>query len=295
VGKIATDLQTRVSEMNRASAVRAARTAVTGAQNAGRMDSYVAAGKMGIRLKKEWLSTLDSRTRHSHAILDGEQADTDKMFSNGCRFPGDPQGRPEEVYNCRCTMIAAVEGVDTSDTLRRDKNGPVPDMTYAQWEASKRGYSAPPISNIRNTELVEWRKTLQNQENIDRLKSMIESGEISTKIRSQQQKKHIKGTPQFEQYRAARLEKGQTPQSILMVSEIEAQEIVDKYKATGTVDIKKTGKNSVKIVEYCNADGMVGQYYGDNEYHDTNRFGIFYSKRGTYIVPTPPEKEKRND
>ena len=40
VGKIATDLQARVFEMNRASAVRAARTAVTGAQNAGRMDSY---------------------------------------------------------------------------------------------------------------------------------------------------------------------------------------------------------------------------------------------------------------
>ena len=51
VGKIATDLQARVSEMNRASAVRAARTAVTGAQNGGRMDSYKAARQKGIELQ----------------------------------------------------------------------------------------------------------------------------------------------------------------------------------------------------------------------------------------------------
>lgn len=71
VGKIATDLQSRIKDMNRTSAIRAARTAVTGAQNAGRMDSYVQAEKMGIEIQKEWLATLDSRTRHSHAMLDG--------------------------------------------------------------------------------------------------------------------------------------------------------------------------------------------------------------------------------
>ena len=79
---IAKDLQTRIPTMNRDSAIRTARTAVTGAQNAGRMDSYAAAEKMGIKLKKEWLATLDSRTRHSHAMLDGEQIAQDKKFSN---------------------------------------------------------------------------------------------------------------------------------------------------------------------------------------------------------------------
>lgn len=42
---MADDLQTRILEMNRSSAIRTARTAVTGAQNAGRMDSYHAAEK----------------------------------------------------------------------------------------------------------------------------------------------------------------------------------------------------------------------------------------------------------
>ena len=143
---MADDLQTRIPAMNRTSAIRTARTAVTGAQNAGRIDSYTAAKKMGIKLKKEWLATLDGRTRHSHAMLDGERVDNEKKFSNGCMFPGDPNGPAAEIYNCRCTLIAAVDGVDTSDAKRRTKDGLIPDMTYAQWEASKRGYSGKQLS-----------------------------------------------------------------------------------------------------------------------------------------------------
>lgn len=143
---MADDLQKRITTMSRNSAIRTARTAVTGTQNAGRMDSYAAAEKMGVKLKKEWLATLDARTRHSHAMLDGEQVVQDKKFSNGCRFPGDPQGPPWEIYNCRCTLVAAVDGVYTSDGLRRTRDGPISDMTYAQWEASKQGYSGRQLS-----------------------------------------------------------------------------------------------------------------------------------------------------
>lgn len=141
---MADDLQKRITTMSRDSAIRTARTAVTGAQNAGRMDSYAAAGKMGIKLKKEWLATLDARTRHSHAMLDGEQVAQDKKFSNGCRFPGDPQGPPWEIYNCRCTLIAAVDGVDTSTAQRRARNADtgqtevISDMTYAEWAGWKK-------------------------------------------------------------------------------------------------------------------------------------------------------------
>ena len=142
---MADDLQKRITTMSRDSAIRTARTSVTGAQNAGRMDSYAAAEKMGIKLKKEWLATLDARTRHSHSMLDGEQVAQDKKFSNGCRFPGDPQGPPWEIYNCRCTLIAAVDGIDTSSAQRRARNAStgetevVSNMTYAEWERQKRG------------------------------------------------------------------------------------------------------------------------------------------------------------
>ena len=144
IKRMADDLQKRITTMSRDSAIRTARTAVTGAQNAGRMDSYAAAEKMGIKLKKEWLATLDARTRHSHAMLDGEQVAQDKKFSNGCRFPGDPQGPPWEIYNCRCTLIAAVDGVDTSSAQRRARNADtgqtevISNMSYAEWAGWKK-------------------------------------------------------------------------------------------------------------------------------------------------------------
>ena len=53
---------------------------------------------------------------------------------------------------------------------------------------------------------------------------------------------------------------------------------------------KKDG--TVKIIEYCDAEQVVGLYYGDNEYHDTKRFGIYYSKKGAHVVPTPPKGGK---
>lgn len=141
---MADDLQSRIVTMNRDSAIRTARTAVTGAQNAGRMDSYFAAEKMGIKCRKEWMATLDGRTRHSHAMLDGEIVDNDKKFSNGCRFPGDPQGRPEEIYNCRCTLVSVIEGIDTSRGQRRARNQEkgqndlIENMTYAEWAGWKK-------------------------------------------------------------------------------------------------------------------------------------------------------------
>ena len=107
VGQIAKDLQARVSEMNRASAVRAARTAITSAQNGGRMDSYKAASDMGIKVRKRWVATKDGRTRHAHQKLDGQTVDWDKPFNSELgkiRFPGDPRAKPALTYNCRCTL-----------------------------------------------------------------------------------------------------------------------------------------------------------------------------------------------
>ena len=147
---VADDLQKRITTMNRDSAIRTARTAVTGAQNAGRMDSYAAAQKMGIKLKREWVATLDKRTRHAHAMLDGQQADIDKPFKvDGYEimFPGDTSAPGYLVYNCRCTLIAAVEGV-ASSAQRRAKNAAagraetVPNMSYQEWAGWKKGKNA---------------------------------------------------------------------------------------------------------------------------------------------------------
>ncbi len=147
IDKISSDLQARMQDISRASAIRTARTAVTAAQNAGRMDSYHAAEGMGIKLKKEWLATLDGRTRHAHAMLDGQTAETDKPFhvdGYEIMYPGDASAPGYLVYNCRCTLIAAVDGVDTSSAQRRARNADtgetevISNMSYAEWAGWKK-------------------------------------------------------------------------------------------------------------------------------------------------------------
>lgn len=137
--KIASRLQT-VTSMNHTAAIRNARTMTTGAENAGRTDSYKRAAEMGIELEQEWLATLDGRTRDNHRALDGERIPLAKdkwhpaKFSNGCRYPGDPEGPPWEVYNCRCTLVVAIKGIDQSDAPRNSKLG---SMSYEEWYGGK--------------------------------------------------------------------------------------------------------------------------------------------------------------
>ena len=189
IKSMANDLQKRITTMSRDSAIRTARTAVTGAQNAGRQDSYAAAEKMGVKLKKEWLATLDSRTRHSHAMLDGEQVDQNEKFSNGCRFPGDPQGPPHEIYNCRCTLVAAVDGVDTSDAKRKARapetgqNVVIGDMSYHQWEKWKK--STDKVEHIQKPDIANGKSgkdgsTAQTIGKIDIDKYSVVSRNIKT-------------------------------------------------------------------------------------------------------------------
>lgn len=134
ITKIAKRFQ-NVSGMDERAAIRNARTAMTGAQNGGRLDAMERANENGVEVKKGWMATLDDRTRDSHVELDGEEREIDEEFSNGVMFPGDPEGEPAEVYNCRCRMIHVYpkHPVDWSDLSLRntDKLG---DMTYEEWK-----------------------------------------------------------------------------------------------------------------------------------------------------------------
>ena len=135
---LATRLSETVGETNRKVAIRNARTLVTGVQNAGRVDSYKRANEMGIKVKKQWLATLDSRTRHWHRDLDGVMVENDEPFENEygeIMYPGDPEADPANIYNCRCTLIAALEGFerDLSDLAERNVNH-LEHETYEEWK-----------------------------------------------------------------------------------------------------------------------------------------------------------------
>lgn len=164
---MADDLQKRITTMSRDSAIRTARTAVTGAQNAGRMDSYAAAEKMGIKLKKQWLATLDNRTRHAHAMLDGQTVGIDKPFKvdgYDIMFPGDTSAPGYLVYNCRCTTTAVVDGVDTSSAQRRARNAGtgrnevISNMTYAEWAGWKK--ETKQVASAAKSAIIEESKPL---------------------------------------------------------------------------------------------------------------------------------------
>lgn len=133
---------------------------------------------------------------------------------------------------------------------------------------------------------------LKNKENTAILNARITSGEISTTIRPQVQARHIEGTAEFDRYRAQRLAKGQTPQSVMTITTQEAQEFVDSHAGTGTVVVQIHKNGALKIVEFTNADRVIGRYYKNNAYHDTKRAGIYYSKRGAHVVPTEPKENE---
>lgn len=145
---LADDLQTRIPTMNRDSAIRTARTAVTGAQNGGRYDSYRAAKKMGIKIQAEWLATMDNRTRHSHAMLDGQKRDIDVPFEvdgEKILYPGYPLAVGSLIYNCRCTLVADVgyrNAVRRAIDPETGESVLIPNMSYQEWEAWKKSENA---------------------------------------------------------------------------------------------------------------------------------------------------------
>ena len=98
----------RVLGMDRSCSRRNARTAVTAAENRGRMDMMHDAEEMGIEVKKVWMTIMDDRARDAHRELNNKEAEVDEPFENELgeiMFPGDSDAEdPANVYNCRCTL-----------------------------------------------------------------------------------------------------------------------------------------------------------------------------------------------
>ena len=112
IDKIA-DRLAQVIGMNLRSAISAARTMVTSAENKGRQDGFERAAAMGIILEREWIATSDGRTRDWHRELDGVTVGVDEPFENAIgkiMYPGDPSANGANVWNCRCTITAKILG-----------------------------------------------------------------------------------------------------------------------------------------------------------------------------------------
>lgn len=82
-----------------------ARTETTYANNTGMLDMFQ---QSDVVQGKEWISTLDERTRETHAAQNGEIVGVNDFFSDGLRYPGDENGDVEEIINCRCVLGPAL-------------------------------------------------------------------------------------------------------------------------------------------------------------------------------------------
>lgn len=112
---IAADLRSRIIDMSVDSAIRAARTAVTAAENGGRQATYEKAAEMGIEMQRVWIATKDHRTRKWHGMADGQRVGVDEAFTVGgekLMFPGDRSHGASgwNIYNCRCAVRGVIKG-----------------------------------------------------------------------------------------------------------------------------------------------------------------------------------------
>lgn len=129
IDRMARKLMDNVEGMNRTSAIRAARTAITATENAGRQDAADELESMGVILNKRWIATHDSRTRHAHMNADGKIVMNGLPFEVGgeyLMFPGDSSMGASgwNLYNCRCTRATEIVGFKSilTDEQRKRAN-----------------------------------------------------------------------------------------------------------------------------------------------------------------------------
>ena len=110
--------QTRIGYNN---AARITRTEGHRVQQKSTMDACYAARECGADVVKQWDATMDSSTRESHQMLDGQIRELDEKFSNGLMYPGDPSGSAAEVINCRCILLQRARWAMDQEELNRLK------------------------------------------------------------------------------------------------------------------------------------------------------------------------------
>lgn len=160
IPKIAKRLQ-NVTDMNRKSAIRNARTMTTGAENKGKQDSFKKAQSDGVIMKRRWVATHDDRTRAWHVDLDGIEVDVDEPWENDygeIMYPGDPTADPGNVYNCRCAIRAVVKGFAWNNQVEEQSR-------YVN--LSDKSYSETREWFNENSNLEEWMENIEDLEYYD--------------------------------------------------------------------------------------------------------------------------------
>lgn len=119
------------------------------------------------------------------------------------------------------------------------------------------------------------------------ISSKIKAGEYSTKLSLQQYEKHVAGTAKYEEYLKTRIAKGGNPQSRLTITAEDAQKIIERKAGTGIIKVDRNGMPRPQ--EQITCDEIIGQYYVNGQYVDTNKAVIHYAKKSAHLVPVRGE------
>ena len=94
----------KVTGQTVAQARRVAQTERTRVQSQARWQAGNEAEQMGLRVYNIWRTRM-VRSRESHIALNGKAAMQGERFPGSVlRYPGDPDGRAEDVINCHCVL-----------------------------------------------------------------------------------------------------------------------------------------------------------------------------------------------
>lgn len=124
---------------------------LSGAWESGRDSMLSEEEKKGLRPQKQWIATLDFKTRDAHRQLDGQRVDPDKPYVvNGDEiwYPRDPTAPAYLRCNCRCAERIIRKKYDVPSNRKENLRTPLPGggwekkiipyMKYDEWYEMKR-------------------------------------------------------------------------------------------------------------------------------------------------------------
>ena len=131
-------------------ALRIARTESLRAASYAQLEMEQEATAAGVKFKKQWISTLDDRTREDHVVMDGDFADDNGYFTlpDGTETTAPRMsGVAEQDINCRCAFSEFVEGISRDlEEIRASQKGAMvidgkqvkySDVNYEKWKSGK--------------------------------------------------------------------------------------------------------------------------------------------------------------
>lgn len=128
-----------LTEANYKQSLRIARTEGGRVQSSAKQKSYEDAEAMGIKLEKQWMSTLDEKTRTSHQVIDGQRVKINEKFTVDGEQADGPRlfGVAGLDINCRCTTIPVVNDIVPEFRVDNTTGEHIKYTNYQDWADAK--------------------------------------------------------------------------------------------------------------------------------------------------------------